>query len=226
MEGLMRYILLALVILILSFGAAVMPALSIPTPSPQPTRAITIELLTEPEPEDLFEVVDVFDSRHREGFLIWTKQEYFWQPGDYFNAGSLTVDITLDGMPTHPFVFWSSSASTSGYDEDQNVIGSYLSAAMEIGVDTAALPLGEHTMTIHLETPHHQVFMQSWDFVIRERETPRIPIPTDLAATAQYLWQSPEPTPIYMHSHRTAAAHLDLCQRGVEGICVTLDDSF
>lgn len=198
-----------------------------PTPTPVPYRAIEIEVLTEPDPDDLFEIGEIFEGRDHEGFLIWTHQSHFWQPGDFFDAGSLTVRVIFDHtLAVEPFVFWRSSGLQNVYDADNNVIGRYLFAGMNISVSTAQLDLGEHTLTVQAQTPHDETFSQNWQFVIRERAIPRLETPPDIAPTTDYLQQFPLPTPAYLRNVATTAKSLDQFSPlgSGEGVCFTLAD--
>ena len=197
------------------------------TSIPAPDRNVEIEVLTAPTPEELFEIGHVFDLRDREGFLIWTQQAYFWQPGDLFRASSLEVEVVFDDATTYdPFVFWRSSALNTVYNEDGDLIGTYLAGEMNINVDTSLLSFGHHTVTVNITTPHDEVFTQTWEFVIHERETPRSPVPPELAPTADYLNQHPMPTPVYVLKVSAQAEQLDRFSPigWGEAVCLTIDD--
>jgi hypothetical protein len=220
-----------IVVLIISLGAlpivfALPDVIITPTPTPRPIRDIDIEVLTEPAMGALFEIGDVFTGRHHEGFSIWTEQARFWQPGDFFDAGSLDTRIIFDNtLAIEPFYFWRSSHIAHITGDDGEPIGTFLDTPIYISVSTADLALGPHTLTVEIETPHREVFSQTWEFVIRERATPRAPIPTELAQTAEYLFANPNPTPAYIVKLPTeATSAIDPFLYLEEGICLVIDD--
>ena len=190
-------------------------------------RDIEIELLTDTKPDALFVIDEIFDLRNREGFLIRTHQSHFWQAGDFLNTGSLQVETFFDDVQTvEPFVFWRSSVKHGIYDENEELVGGYLAADMNINVNTSELDLGEHMLTISVQTPHDETFSQNWRFVIRERAIPRLDTPIEIAPIAEYLYQHPLPTPEFVKRAEVKSKLLDqfspLGNR--EGLCVTLND--
>ncbi len=112
------------------------------------------------------------------------------------------------------------------HDENDNPIGRFLFADMNISISTSAFDLGEHTLMVRVQTPHDQVFSQSWQFVIRERETPRLETPPEVAPTADYLRQFPLPTPAFLLSLSTQSTLQDrFSPIGLgEGLCLVVDD--
>ncbi len=114
----LRITLIMLVLLIAGIGGLMLAsaptgatALAVPSLTPLPYRDIEIEVLTDTEPDSLFVIGEIFDLRSHEGFQIWTHQSHLWQPGDFFDAGSLDVEVVFDHTRSiEPFIFWRSSA--------------------------------------------------------------------------------------------------------------------
>jgi hypothetical protein len=191
-------------------------------------RDIDIVVLTEESPGDLFEIGDIFALRDREGFQIWTHQSNFWQAGENWGASSLNVNVVFDGnRPVEPFVFWANGSVQNVYDAAGERLGSYLASPMTINVSVAKLDIGDHMMTVTVETPDGEIFSQSWDFVIRQRETPRRTTPVEIIPTAEHLVQFPHPTPDYIMRISNEATGLDRFSPigSGEGLCLALTDA-
>lgn len=191
---------------------------NLPTATPSNTRDITIEVIGGNEESSVFEIGEIFMSRHREGFMIWTHQANFWQPGDKFNADSLDVKVIFDDSQSiEPFVSWSNGAI-------QNGNGYFLASPMNISINTSTLSVGQHIMTIQVINPHGQVFEQTWDFAIKQRESPRLSAPSSVVPTIEYLFENPYPTPAYFSQNSPKPFEQDRFSPigAGEGMCFTL----
>jgi hypothetical protein len=157
-----------------------------------------------------------------------THQANFWKSGEDWDPSSLSVNVVFDGnRPVEPFVFWANGSLQNVYDAAGERLGSYLWATMNISVSVAGLDVGDHMMTVSIETPNGEIFSQSWDFVIRQRETPRRTTPIELFPTAEHLAQFPHPTPEYIMRVSNEATGLDRFSPigSGEGLCLALTDA-
>lgn len=216
-------ILLTLPILILMSACNSSPQAALPAATSSTTRDITIEVINGNE-EGLFEIGEIFTSRHHEGFVIWTHQANFWQPGDEYNAGSLDINVMFDdSQSAEPFVFWSNGIIQNG----DNGNGSFLASPMNISVNTSKLPVGQHSMTLQVTNPRGQVFEHTWEFVIKQRSPARLSAPTELIATIEYLLENPYPIPAYFSQASTKPRDLDRFSPigSGEGLCFVLTRS-
>jgi hypothetical protein len=195
----------------------------IPSATPSNSRDVTIEVINNGEESGVFQIGEIFAFRHREGFQIWTHQANFWQPGDEFNAGSLTVKIIFDdSLVVEPFVFWANGSIQEG----ENGNGYFLESPMNINISTSSLTLGEHRMMVQVTNPRGQIFDHSWDFVIKEREPARVSAPAVLVPTIEYLLENPHPTPMFFSQNSSTSIELDrFSPIGLgEGMCFTLSE--
>jgi hypothetical protein len=225
-----RVFSIGLLIIGVSLGCRLSDTLFAPpaTPDVISQRDIDIVVLTEDSPGDLFEIGEIVALRDREGFQIWTHQANFWKSGEDWDPSSLSVNVVFDGnRPVEPFVFWANGSLQNVYDSTGERLGSYLASPMTINVSVAGFDIGDHMMTVSIETPNGEIFSQSWDFVIRQRETPRRTTPIELFPTAEHLAQFPHPTPEYIMRVSNEATGLDRFSPigSGEGLCLALTDA-
>lgn len=182
-------------------------------------RYVYLEILS--KDSAYFQITETYALRNREGFLIESHQSHFWQPGDEYGAGSLTVDLIFDHQnPIKPFVFWPNASRTHA----ENGNGFFMATPMNISVDTSMLTIGQHTMQIRVTTPDQRVFEHTWDFAIRNQSGARLSPSDQIKPTIEYLADHPVATSEFLLLRSDKPLLLDHFSPigATEGLCFTV----
>jgi hypothetical protein len=170
--------------------------------------------------------IELIGDRDSEGVSIGTYHRHFWELGN--TSGELVeglgIQIVVDGVlqTSEPFVFWRNGSVQEVYDNDGNVLGSYLWSPMTINFSTQEVPVGEHSLTILVTNLSGVVFEKSWDILISPKI--RESMSVELVPSAQYLQQNPESIPEFIQYVDFSTRYIDRFSYhefpSREGVCV------